>query len=101
MAWYSKLIQKLNPAQAAIQDNEGTQIGTDANLTIIQAFDRVETVNRGVNMIVRAASSLDFDIKDKVNKSLNARYKKTDVLKALVRLSLIYPEGDIQFVTKY
>lgn len=66
MAWYSKLIQKLNPAQAAIQDNEGTQIGTDANLTFIQAFDRVETVNRGVNMIVRAASSLDFDIKDKV-----------------------------------
>lgn len=57
--------------------------------------DKVEDSRYRFNMKPEA-NDFFVDIKDKVNKSLNARYKKTDVLKALVRLSLIYPEGDIQ-----
>lgn len=83
MAWYSKLIQKLNPAQEAIQDNEGTSIGTDANLTFIQAFDKVPAVNRGVNLIVRAAASLDFDVKDKVIEGVVGDVRQKTLLKLL------------------
>jgi len=66
MAWYHTLLQKLNPAQEAISNREGTTISTDAPISLIDAFDRVETVNRGVNLIVKACSSLDYDVKDKV-----------------------------------
>jgi len=66
MAWFSNLIQKLNPAQGSIANDEGQTIQTDQPISIVKAFDRVETVNRGVNLIVRAASGLDYDIKDKV-----------------------------------
>ena len=66
MAWYHNLLEKLNPAQAAISDSEGTTVSTDSPLGIIDAFDKVETLNRGVNMIVKACSSLDYDVKDKV-----------------------------------
>lgn len=64
--WY-KLQEKLNPAQTRIAQDAGTQIGTDLQLTTRQAFDRVGVVNRGVNMIVSAISSLDYDIRDKIH----------------------------------
>lgn len=41
------------------------------------------------------ANDFFIDVKNTVNRALSASYKKTDVLKALVRLSFIYPEGDI------
>lgn len=82
MAWYSRILQKLNPAQQAIADNEGTSIGTDANLTFIQAFDKLETVNRGVNLLVRAASGLDYDVKSKTIEGIvgDVRQKTLDKL---------------------
>lgn len=58
-------IQKLNPAQGAIQRGEGLTVDTTGAITYLQAFNKLETVNRGVNMIVSACSSLDYDIKDK------------------------------------
>jgi HK97 family phage portal protein len=62
------LVEKLNPAQERIAQAEGTQIGSEANLiTYQQAFKKLESVNRSVNMVVSAASSLDYDIKDKVH----------------------------------
>lgn len=66
MAWYSNLVAKLNRAQPAIHDATGTDQDTTTSITYIKAFDKIETVNRGVNMIVKAASSLDYDIKDKI-----------------------------------
>jgi HK97 family phage portal protein len=56
--------EKLNPAQTVIYHDEGTGVGTDSLITYRQAFDRLETVNRGVNMIVSSCSSLDYDVKD-------------------------------------
>ena len=58
------VIEKLNPAQEIISRDEGTTVGTDSFITYFQAFDRLETVNRGTNLIVSGCSSLDYDIKD-------------------------------------
>lgn len=44
---------------------EGSSVGSSASITLFQAFDKIETVNRGTNMIVSGASSFDYDIKDK------------------------------------
>lgn len=57
---------KANPAQEYISYGEGTNIGTDTSLAYANAFDSLETVNRGVNLIVSACASLEYDIRDKV-----------------------------------
>ena len=71
MSWITKsqawVREKLNPAQARIAEAEGTQVGTDAKLTYFQSFKKLEAVNRSVSLLVNAASSLDYDIKDKVH----------------------------------
>ena len=58
------IVTKLNPAQSVIYREEGTHVGTDSLITYYTAFDRLETVNRGTNMLVSASSSLDYDIKE-------------------------------------
>ena len=70
MAWYNNVggwfREKLNPAQEIILRQEGIIVGSDATINYRNSFKRLETVNRGTNMIVNACSSLDFDIKDKI-----------------------------------
>lgn len=58
-------IEKLNPAQVVISREEGSLVDTTAIITYKQAFDKLESVNRGVNIIVNSSSSLDYDVKDK------------------------------------
>ena len=58
--------EKLNPAQEVIYTSEGSLVGTDALLNYRTAFSKLESVNRGVGMIVNACSSLDYDIKEKL-----------------------------------
>jgi HK97 family phage portal protein len=62
--------EKLNPAQVRIAQGEGTHIPSTSKLTYQQAFRNLEVVNRAVNMVVSAASSLDYDVKDKVNEGV-------------------------------
>jgi len=57
--------EKLNPAQEEIQYEQGLDQGTTQTINYQQAFEKLEVVNRGVNMLVSACSSLDYDIKDK------------------------------------
>jgi HK97 family phage portal protein len=68
MSWITNaknwVVEKMNPAQYVISRDEGINVGTDASLTYLQAFNKLETVNRGVSMIVSACSSLDYDVKD-------------------------------------
>lgn len=59
-------IRKLNPAQIHISTDHGSSVHSDAPITNSQAFDRLESVNRGVSLIVNGAASLDYDVKDKV-----------------------------------
>lgn len=71
MSWITKsqdwIRTKLNPAQTRIAQDAGTQVGSDAKITYFQSFQKLESVNRPVNMLVSAAASLDYDIKDKVH----------------------------------
>ena len=70
MAWYNPKTwfadsEKLNPAQTFISREQGVFINSDTSITYNQAFEKLETVNRGVSMIVSGCSSLDYDVKDK------------------------------------
>jgi HK97 family phage portal protein len=69
MAWYNTIsswFTKLNPAQEYISYEAGVSISTDSSISYKTAFDKLETVNRGVSMIANACASLEYDIKDKV-----------------------------------
>lgn len=68
-------ITKLSPAQEVIYREEGTDIYTNSRIDYLLAFNRLETVNRGVNMIVSACSSLDYDIKEKKLDGAGVRVK--------------------------
>lgn len=69
MAWYNNPLhwirEKINPAQQFISREQGVFINSDAVVRYNHAFDNLETVNRGTNMIVSGCASLDYDIKDK------------------------------------
>lgn len=71
MSWITKaqdwISVKLNPAQTRIAQDAGTQIGTDAKITYFQSFQKLESVNRSVSLLVNACASLDYDVKDKVH----------------------------------
>lgn len=62
--------EKLNPAQERIATTEGTQVGTEAKITYTQAFKKLESVNRSVNMLASACASLDYDVKDKLHEGI-------------------------------
>jgi HK97 family phage portal protein len=74
MNWFTKsadwLREKLNPAQERIAQTEGSRVGTTAKITYQQAFQKLESVNRSVNMVVSACASLDYDIKDKIHEGV-------------------------------
>ena len=74
---------KLNPSQALIARDSGTSIGTDSNLTYEQSYEKVEAVNRGVNMIVSAASSLDYDVKSKVTEGVQGNVRQKSLVTLL------------------
>lgn len=86
MGWVNKVLQgwatKLNPAQESISQGEGTASSTASEVGYSQAFNQIEAVNRGVNMIVSACSGLDYDIKDKILDNTPHKIKQ----KALVNL---------------
>lgn len=67
MNWFKSLRQKLNPAQSTIAYQEGSSLTTTSKITYSQSFQKLESVNRSVNMLVSACASLDYDVKDKIN----------------------------------
>lgn len=75
MTWYNPATwfgdipneEKANRAQEIISREEGSNISSTATITYQQAYDKLETVGRGTNMIVSGCSSLDYDIKDKIH----------------------------------
>lgn len=84
MPWYdpSSWGRKENPVQEYIAIEEGPQHST-ALITYTQAYSKLETVNRGTNMIVSAASSLDYDIKDSLPNSIAVGIKQKTLHKML------------------
>jgi HK97 family phage portal protein len=73
------IVEKLNPAQPFIHTDEGTNIGTESRIINFRnAFRNIDSVNRAVNMIISATSSLDYDVKDKVHEGvINGIRQKT------------------------
>lgn len=74
MKWYNpttwfvdEVEEKENPAQNFIAWQEGSALSSTAAINYANAFDKLESVNRGVSMIVNACASLDYDVKEKLN----------------------------------
>lgn len=69
-------LEKLNPAQGQIADAEGTSIpSTKIGITFNTAYQNLEVVRRGVDLIVDAASEIDYDVGDKLPFTGNASLK--------------------------
>lgn len=88
MAWYNPKdwfadSEKLNPAQQMISREQGMLINTDSYISYNQAFDKLEAVNRGVNMIVSACASLDYDVKDKKNDGVSVGMRQKSLINLL------------------
>lgn len=65
MGIWQKLIRKLNPAQRIMAEEEGSAPTSQNDLVTVQnAFNLVEVVNRSVNMIVDSAAQVDYDVKE-------------------------------------
>jgi HK97 family phage portal protein len=58
-------LRKLNPAQPRIADAEGIQAAAQFSIPYEKAFEKLEVVNRGINMIVDAAAQIGVDVGDK------------------------------------
>ena len=58
-------LRKLNPAQPRIADGEGVNSAQHFSVPFERAFEKLECVNRGINMIVDAASQIGIDVGDK------------------------------------
>lgn len=84
MKWIDNLRFKLNPAQRIISEESGDSIYTDfgANRKASDAYDDIEVVNRGVNMIADSAAELQFEIGDRIHglATESIRLKKLDTL---------------------
>jgi len=87
MGWINNVkswvVEKMNPAQYVISRDEGINIGTDATLTYLQAYNKLETVNRATNMIVSACSSLDYDVKDSKADAVVGGMRQKSLIKLL------------------
>lgn len=67
MGWISNIVEKLNPAQQDIVYDYGEdQATTIPQYSVIQSYEKVEVVQRGVNLIADSASPISFDVKDKI-----------------------------------
>jgi HK97 family phage portal protein len=65
MSFWTNLVEKLNPAQPIIAMEEGSTVNTTYSIGYKYAFNKLESVNRGVGMVVSACASLDYDVKEK------------------------------------
>lgn len=64
----SWILEKFNPAQVSISgDSGGGADGEAKYYTFVEAYDSVESVRRGVDLIVNGAASFDFSVTDKIN----------------------------------
>jgi HK97 family phage portal protein len=74
------IYEKLNPAQQSIYDDEGTSITTTKlGISFNFAYEQLEVVRRGVDLIVNLSSEIDIDVKDKLNFTGNSTIKQKSV----------------------
>lgn len=79
MGWFSNLIEKLNPAQTVISRSEPISSSSGSDIyDFRQAYENIEVVHRGVELIINAAVDINFDILGtgpikKIDRLLNIR----------------------------
>lgn len=74
------IYEKLNPAQQSIADAEGTNVmSTKVGFSFNLAYEQLEVVRRGVDLVVNLCSEIDIDVKDKLDFVGNATIKKKSV----------------------
>jgi len=61
------VVEKLNPAQERISQDEGSSVGSTQPYTYKLFFRDVDCVNVAVRKVVDACASLDYDIRDKAH----------------------------------
>ena len=87
MAWYNNIgewvREKLNPAQEIIRREQGVNIGSAAAFSYRVAFQKLESVNRGTNMLVSACASLDYDVKNKLSSDVMSGIRQKTLLNLL------------------
>ena len=76
---WNEVLEKLNPAQARISQDTGSSVYTDSKITFANAFEKLEAVNRSVSMVVKACSSLDYDVKDSLPDKVVVGVRKSQV----------------------
>ena len=73
MAWYDRFLgidreEKENPAQYIISRDQGLTVDTRENtISYRNAYETLEIVNRGVNMIVDDTAEIPFDVGTKID----------------------------------
>lgn len=76
MSFRSWLVEKLNPAQEEIARDYNQEVTTETrDLTKYLAYDNIEAVNRGCNMLISACCALDYDVKDQIGTGIRLRSK--------------------------
>lgn len=60
------IIEKLNPAQEAISLEHGTTDNGYIPTSVLKAYNDIPIVRRGVDLIIDAATSFNYDILDKI-----------------------------------
>lgn len=64
---FSWLREKLNPAQSEIFRDTGDTVSSETyDLAVTTAYNTLESVNRGSNLVINACSGLDYDIKEAI-----------------------------------
>ena len=64
------VVEKLNPAQIRISQDEGSSVGSTQPYTYKLFFRDVDCVNVAVRKVVDACASLDYDIRDKAHEGV-------------------------------
>ncbi len=71
MGFREWIAEKLNPAQGAIQMDQGVRVDTttayDEVRNFVEAYNGVEVIRRGTDMIVAGVCLFDYDVADPVN----------------------------------
>ncbi len=92
MAWYDFITggnkdteEKLNPAQYVISRDQGLEVGTREVVTNYKnAYEQLEVVNRGVNMIVDDVAEIPLDVGESILGTTpivkNVRRSRVDLL---------------------
>jgi HK97 family phage portal protein len=89
--------EKLNPSQSAIAEEAGTSVLTSKlGVKFNLAYEQLEVVRRGVDLVVNLTSEIDFDVKDKLDFPGFATIKKKSV-----GMLLNYRPNEFQGVSEF